>query len=83
MKTALNASENSGICPYNPNIFPDDLYEPSLTIDRPLPQTPTKDIVPSTLATNSEVENEVNQFKIVLPKDIVLIPFVTEKEGQD
>ena len=57
------------------------MYEPSLTTDRPLPYTPTKDIVPSTLATNSEVENKVNQFKMVSPKEIVPIPVVKEKEG--
>lgn len=37
MVTAINGFRKTGICPFNPDIFPDHLFAPSLTTDQPMP----------------------------------------------
>ena len=37
VQTSCNGFKNTGICPYNPNIFPDDLFKPSETTNRKEP----------------------------------------------
>lgn len=37
METAIKGFRKTGICPFNPDIFPDHLFAPSFTTDQPIP----------------------------------------------
>lgn len=41
-QTALNGFKATGICPYNPHIFPEDLFMPSETTDREIETVPDR-----------------------------------------
>lgn len=38
METAIKGFSKTGICPFNPDVFPDHLFAPSLTTDQPMPE---------------------------------------------
>lgn len=53
VETAVNGFRKTGVSPYNPDVFPDHLFEPSLTTDHPMPQVPPQPIDPTTGASSA------------------------------
>lgn len=67
---ALNGSKASGICPFNPDIFPDHLYLPAATTDCPEPVGENEPNVDSSARVNM---SQTSKIKTKLPSMIFLL----------
>ncbi|KAB0799328.1 hypothetical protein PPYR_07208 [Photinus pyralis] len=85
-QNATSGFQNTGIFPYNPHIFPDDLFEPSETTNRELPPTPpaalenliqeVNNTTPPPAATTSSIPDkpQSKSQKLLAPEEILPIP---------
>lgn len=56
VQTLVNGFRKTGIFPFNPDIFPDHLFAPSITTDRRLPECNTPTSVPSSQQNAASLE---------------------------
>jgi len=72
IQTAVNGFKTTGICPYNPYIFPDDLFEPSETTNKTLVDNQTT--INQTPTTSYQTIS--TEHVSVTPEDIMPVPHV-------